>query len=276
MLDPRTFTHAAPIWFGAASFCALLIALAGAPGCIPPPQRGLPSQSQSPDHLVAPALVDLSAIEREPGQAGVTVSVAGQGTRKLAVWLPESEGPHPLVIYLHGADGGDWLLGSRGILSCLVEPALEPMQPIIVAPVSSSRGQWWLEDDIAFVLGLIDAARKAWPVAPAKPVILGYSNGGIGTWFFARQYPDVFSAAIPMAANDTIVGATPLPVYAISGDRDELFPITDMRRAIAAARATGQNVTLHEKYRGTHIQACSYLPELEAARDWLTSSVWKP
>lgn len=257
-------------------FMAALLGVlaASAAGCRPPPDR-LPSDSQSPDHLVAPALVDLGTLKLEPGPARVSVSVAGQGTRELALWLPEGPGPHPLAIFLHGAHGGERLLGSTGIVTCLVVPALEPLSPIIVAPVSASSGQWWTEADIAFVLGLIDAARASWPVAPEKTLLLGYSNGGIGTWFFARQYPERFSAAIPMASNDSIVGPSPLPVYAISGDKDELFPIADMRRAIAAAQAAGQNVSLHEKYRGSHMKACSYVPELEAAREWLTATVWK-
>jgi predicted esterase len=255
----------------------LLGALAGAvASCVPPPDRSPTTAGQSPDHLVPPALVDLGAVQVEPGPATVSVTVAGQGTRELGLWLPEGDGPHPLAIFLHGAGGGRRLLGSTGIVTCLVAPALEPMHPIIIAPVSASSGQWWTEADIGFVLGLIDAARQRWPIAPEKPLLVGYSNGGIGAWFFARQYPEHFSAAIPMAANDTIVGPTPLPVYAISGDKDELFPIADVRRAIAAARAAGQNVSLHEKYRGTHMKACSYVPELEAARDWVTSSVWKP
>jgi predicted esterase len=268
--------HAAPTWLGAAAFCALLGALVGgAAGCVPPPSGSPTTHDQSPDHLVSPAPVDLATVKLEPGPALVSVNVAGQGTRELALWWPEGDGPHPLAIFLHGAGGGRRLLGSTGILTCLVAPALEPIHPIVVAPVSASGGQWWTEADIGFVLGLIDAARQRWPVAREKTLLLGYSNGGIGTWFFARQYPDRFSAAIPMAANDTIIGPTPLPIYAISGDKDELFPIADMRRAIAAARAAGQNVSLHEKYRGTHTQACSYVPELEAARDWVTSSVWK-
>jgi predicted esterase len=254
----------------------LLGALAGSGlGCVPPRDPSPTGQSQSPGHLVAPALVDLGTVELAPGPAKVSVSVEGQGSRELALWLPEGGGPHPLAIFLHGAGGGRWLLGSTGIVTCLVMPALEPLHPIIVAPVSASGGQWWTEADIGFVLGLVDAARKSWPVAPEKTFLLGYSNGGIGTWFFARQYPERFSAAIPMAANDTIVGATPLPVFAISGDKDELFPIADVRRAIAAAKARGQNVTLHEKYRGTHMKACSYVRELEAARDWLTARIWK-
>jgi predicted esterase len=282
-----TCLREAPTPLGASSFCqprvpwrqrwrrAVCGALAGFAACIPPPALLPSGTSQSPDHLVPPARVDLHTVKFEPGPAKVSVNVAGQGTRELALWLPEGDGRHPLAIFLHGAGGGGRLLGSTGIVTCLVARALEPMHPIIVAPVSASSGQWWTEADIGFVLGLIDAARERWPVAPEKPLLLGYSNGGIGTWFFARQYPEHFSAAIPMAANDTIVGPSPLPVYAISGDKDELFPIADMRRAIGAARAAGQNVSLHEKYRGTHMQACSYVPELEAARVWLTSTVWK-
>ena len=222
--------------------------------------------------MVAPARVDLSRVPLAPGGSDVSVAVEGQGKRQLSVWMPEGSGPHPLAVFLHGAGPSDGLVA--GVLSCLVEPALAPLHPIILAPRSTSNGQWWMEADIAYVLGLVQAAHATWSTEPGHDLVLGYSNGGIGAWFFARQYPASFSAAIPMASSDSIIGATPLPVFAISGTKDELFPIEDTRRAIAGMKAQGQNVTLLERYRGSHFKACDYGPELEAARDWLTASVW--
>jgi dienelactone hydrolase len=252
-----------PCWLGA------LVVLSAC--SLPAPESPL-QNTASPDHLVAPAQVDLGGAPLTPGGATLKVSVVGQGPRQLLVSVPEGPGPHPLAIFLHGAGPAERYL--HGIIECLVEPGLEPLHPVILAPLSSSQGQWWTEADISFVLGLIEAARERWPIEREHTLLLGYSNGGIGTWFFARQYPGSFSAAIPMAANDTIMGPAPLPVYAIQGTKDELFPIESIRPVIQQLRAQGQNVTLNEKYRGTHMQACSYMPELEAASAWLGTSVW--
>ena len=100
-------------------------------------------------------------------------------------------------------------------------------------------------------------------------VITGYSNGGIATWYFARLYPEYFAAAIPMAFNDTIVGETPLPIYAIQGEKDELFSIEDVRQAIGKLKTRGFDVTLHERYRARHMDVCAYHSDLEAAGQWL-------
>jgi len=240
--------------------------------CALPAAESPLESSTSPTHLVAPAQVDLSRAPLAPGNETLKVSVAGQGERQLEVSVPEGPGPHPLAIFLHGAGPAARYL--HGVIECLVAPGLEVLHPVILAPLSSSQGQWWTEADTAFVLGLVEAARARWPLQPQHTVLIGYSNGGIGTWFFARQYPASFSAAIPMAANDTIMGPTPLPVYAIQGTKDELFPIESVRLAVGRLQAQGQNVTLHEKYRGSHMKACSYVPELEAASEWLSTRAW--
>jgi len=220
-----------------------------------------------------PAAVDLAGLPLTPGAAEATVSVESQGDRDIAVWMPEGSGPHPLALFLHGGGGGDGLI-EGGLLGCLVEPALAPLSPIIVAP-RNARGEWWLEREAAFVLGLVEAAHATWSIEPSRTVVLGYSNGGIGTWFFARERPALFDAAIPMAASVTFIGPTPVPVYAIAGEDDELFAFGEVSRAIEQLIADGQDVTFDAKAGGSHFEACDYVPELEAAREWLTAR-WSP
>lgn len=269
--------------------------------CLPPPP-----ESQAPETVyvtagVQGAGVDLSPVEWVPGFSEHQVSVAGQGRRSLAAWLPEADSPRSLIIFLHGAvvpeqvlrngfipriephqrrkpriphkgrrDGGSQ---ARAFLPCLVTPALDALEPVVLAPVSPD-GEWWKRSDTELVLGLVQAARRRWPEAAARSVIMGYSNGGLGTWFFARLYPEHFSAAVPMAFNDTIVGPSPLPIYAIQGADDELFEAEAVRRAVTALERTGQDVTYDEKYRGSHFEPCSYVPELKRAGRWLVEHVW--
>lgn len=228
---------------------------------------------------VAGAAVDLAGIAWTPGIAEYELSVAGQGKRTVTVWVPDASEPRALVVLLHGAvlqQGGrrqPARLGpTRLLVRCLAAPALAGLDPIIIAP-GSPTGQWWQRDETELVLGLVLAARDRWPSAGSRSVITGYSNGGIGAWYFARLYPEYFAAAVPMAANETIAGETPLPVYAIHGTKDETFAFSAVRDSIQALIQRGRDVTLEAKYRGTHLAACSYVPELSRAGLWLEQRV---
>lgn len=196
--------------------------------------------------------------------------MAGQAQRSVSLWVPDTDRPRSIVLFLHGRvvrrqsrrsgyvprvepahqrgavplPGGGRLDGehqARGALPCLVAPGLEALAPVVLAPISP-HGEWWHESDTELVLGLAQAARRRWPEAAARSIITGYSNGGIGTWFFARLYPEYFSAAIPMAFDDTIVGPPPLPLYAIMGAHDELFDAKAMGHALRALERSGQDV----------------------------------
>jgi dienelactone hydrolase len=224
---------------------------------------------------VPPATLDLSGLSLSPGAHEVELDVPGDGRRWAEVWLPERVEPRTLIIMLHGAVvkrpdvRGDGARGqTRSLVSCLAVPALASLDPIIIAP-RSSDGQWWRRSDTAFVLGLVEAVRRRWPAAGVRSVLTGYSNGGIGTWYFARLYADYFAAAVPMAFDESIVGESALPIYGIMGTSDEQFDSRRVRAAVQALKAGGADVTLNEKYRGSHYKACSYVPELSEAGRWL-------
>jgi dienelactone hydrolase len=224
---------------------------------------------------VPPARVDLSRLSLSPGAHEVELDVAGDGPRSAEIWLPERAEPRTLVIVLHGTvvqrpdvRGGSARGQTRSLVGCLAAPALASLDPIIIAP-RSSDGQWWRRSDTALVLGLVEAVRHRWPAAGARSVLMGYSNGGIGTWYFARLYADYFAAAVPMAFDESIVGESALPIYGIIGTSDEQFDSRRVRAAVHALKARGADVTLNEKYRGSHYKACSYVPELSEAGRWL-------
>jgi poly(3-hydroxybutyrate) depolymerase len=226
------------------------------------------------------APVDLSPVAWKPGLSSHDLSVAGQGTRSVLVWVPpERAAPRALVVLLHGrtgpgaAHGKDAHAPARALVNCLAAPALGSLDPILIAPISTT-GEWWQRSETEFVLGLVLAVRSRWPEAGSRGVIAGYSNGGIGSWYFARLYPEYFRAAIPMAFNHTIVGKSPLPIYAIAGTRDEQFDFHRVRDAVQQLRGQGGDVILDQKYRGSHFAPCSYVPELMRAGQWLEQHVF--
>lgn len=221
---------------------------------------------------IAPARVG-ARFSSDDGLTEYKVQVSGQPERSAAVWLPEGSEPRFIVVLLHGAivhaargDGPE--RQSRELLRCLAVPALKSLNPVVLVP-RSEEGRWWTQDDTSFVLGLLQAADERWPSAHHEHVVLGYSNGGIGAWYFARLYPDYFSAAVAIASNETIVGDSKVPVYAIHGSDDELFPIAPVRSAVNALSARGFDVTFAERTGAGHMEPCSYARELKAAAPWL-------
>jgi len=223
---------------------------------------------------VAPLAVDLRRVSLSPGLRWINVPSPAPVQRRMVLVVPEDidrGGSRPLVIFLHGGSGGA-KLPER--LECLVAPAFAPVAPIIIAP-QAEGGEWWNPPDTAYVLGLADAALRDWHVDAKRVVVMGYSNGGIGTWFFARLYPERFSAAIPMSSNHAIVGQSPLPIHAIHGSHDRLFDVEKVRERVQALKQAGFDVSLDVREGGQHEDACGYERQLEVAVAWLQSSVWK-
>lgn len=270
-----------------------------------PPAHGTPPEPTIVTAGVPPAHVDLAPVVWQPGLSEYALTVPGQGERSVAVWVPNAARPRSIVVFLHGRvvsgrgprsgtvprvepahqqrrslpihDGGrlDGRRQTRGAVPCLVAPGLEALDPLVLAPISPD-GEWWKRRDTELVLGLLQAAQRRWPEAGLRSIVTGYSNGGIGTWFFARLYPEYFSAAVPMASNDSIVGPSPLPIYAIHGAHDELFDAQAVGRAVRALERAGQEMTYDEKRRGSHFRPCSYVPELKRAARWLTERLPPP
>lgn len=223
---------------------------------------------------VRPGHVELSRLSAQPGLSESHASDPELGSRSVDVWLPPSGEPKLLITFLHGAVARQRgkRFGSEGmtreLIRCLVEPALGELEPVVIAP-RNADGEWWEESETRFVLGLSEAAKRRFPSVGKRHLVVGYSNGGIAAWYFARLYPEYFSAVVPIAANDSIAGESPLPVYAIHGTRDEVFPIAGVRAAIRALERGRGDVRLVEKYRGGHYDPCSYAPELSGVPRWL-------
>jgi predicted peptidase len=163
----------------------------------------------------------------------------------------------PLVIALHWGGPGD---GYKGYSECLAFPAFESMNAIIIAP-SSDGMRWTSPKNEDRVIDLVKKVIKYWPVDPEKVIVTGYSNGGIGSWHYAKKYPKLFAANIPLAGyykNEKIN----VPVYAIHGEKDELFDINEIKEMIEYSIKKGSKIKFKIIPGYSHYDACAYLEAL--------------
>lgn len=106
--------------------------------------------------------------------------------------------PVPLVLALHYGGEVTPYYG-RTFLEMLVDPAFKKLGAIIIAP--DCPGESWTDTKSeAVVLELLDFLKNSWPVDTNRIIVTGFSMGGTGSWFLAERHPDIFSAAIPVAA----------------------------------------------------------------------------
>ncbi len=174
---------------------------------------------------------------------------------------------YPLVIALHWAGPPTPYLGEE-LLRCLVEPGLRSLHPLIFAPDAGDQ-LWWNSTLSTRLKQFIDHALTYWPVDPDRIIVTGYSNGGNGTWHLARLYPHLISAAIPIAAAVQTEVRVETPIFAIHGEKDDLFPFAAAKANVEAiARKSPQVIFLPAPDR-IHFAACTYVPELQQAAEWI-------
>ena len=68
---------------------------------------------------------------------------------------------------------------------------------------------------------------RSYNIDRKRVLVVGFSMGGRGTWHMAAQHPDLFTAAIPMAASTrgmTIDQLGRQPTYVIHSREDEVVP----------------------------------------------------
>ena len=147
--------------------------------------------------------------------------------------LPSSLSPdesYPLVVALHYG-GKVTPFYSKDFVMSFVEPALKDLEAIFVAPDCPAMG-WTNAVSETAVLELLLLLMEEYNIDSDRIVLLGYSMGGLGTWYMAARHPDLFSAAIPISAPSDL-STTPIikdvPLYIIHGEKDQLFPPLDVK-----------------------------------------------
>ena len=117
------------------------------------------------------------------------------------VLLPEGEGPHPAVLYVHGGPHAAYgramlfefyLLRARGLAVVYANPRGSVGYGQAYAQI---KGRWG-EADAADLLGFLDAAVERFGLDHERQGVAGGSYGGFMTNWLTARHPERFKAAV--------------------------------------------------------------------------------
>lgn len=117
------------------------------------------------------------------------------------VLLPEGEGPHPVILYIHG--GPHTAFGEAPMFELQLFRAAgyavvfgNPRGSTGYGEAFARLGGRWGEIDAADLLGLLDEALRRFPLDPSRVGVAGGSYGGYMTNWLTARYPERFKAAV--------------------------------------------------------------------------------
>ena len=226
--------------------------------------------------LLATLAASLAA-QSTPRVQNRTLAVPEVGTVTYGISVPDgyaSQEPRPLVLVLH--PGGDRIAyyGSAFMRS-IAAPALGDLRAIMVAPYCPVQARGW-NDPLAdrAVMALLQKVLADYSIDRRRVLVVGFSMGGRGTWFMASHHPDVFTAAIPMAAStgdEPVERLATMPTYVIHSRDDQVVSFAPAERNARELQKMGR-VLQFEELRGVgHFEMGGYVDALRRAAQWVVS-----
>jgi predicted peptidase len=212
------------------------------------------------------------------GVHALEADMPGAGRVLYAVSVPNGYKPGtpaPLVMVLHPGGQGPRYYGGQ-FMRGVVEPALRSMRPIMIAPDCTARAWSEAQCDTA-VTALMDQAMKAYTIDRKRVLVVGFSMGGRGTWHMASKHPELFTAAIPMAASTRGMSIDDLgkqPTYVIHSRADEVVPFEPAEETASALKKLKRTVHFEAVEDLTHFEMVNYVDALRDAARWVVER-WK-
>lgn len=176
----------------------------------------------------------------------------------------------PFILSLHfGGEVTPYYGG--GLLDALIEPALNSLGAIIIAP-DNVDGGWGNANAEKHIFEFVDYIQANYNTDTNKTAIVGVSMGGAGTWYIAPRYPERFKVAIPISGNPELNSSTrdwETPLYIIHSADDEIVDIAPTAKAVAELQAKGESVVFVKVNGPTHFEFSRLMPQLEGAVPWI-------
>ncbi|MDR2172528.1 MAG: prolyl oligopeptidase family serine peptidase [Planctomycetaceae bacterium] len=170
------------------------------------------------------------------------------------------ESARPLLIYLHGAGetGNDVRKLKRYDLVHYAKNkiAANDFPFIVVSPMTPRHG-WQPKQVIKLLDEILEDKGKRWQIDPSRIYLTGISMGGFGAFRTACEFPERFTAIIPVAGGGEVENADKLknlPTWAFHGDADDVVPYECSANMIAAMKKINckeaKLTTLHNAKHG--------------------------
>jgi predicted peptidase len=165
---------------------------------------------------------------------------------KCIVYVPKVYGKvkktWPLILYLHGRSlrGSDLHLIKRYGLPTRLEH--DKWFPFVTVCPQCPPGERWT--DTKGLMQLVDHICRHYAVDTSRMYVMGFSMGASGAWRMAFDYPDRFSAIVPVGAIAETIWASSgkmksVGVWAIHGDQDTDAPYANAVTMIRLHRQKG-------------------------------------
>jgi predicted peptidase len=190
---------------------------------------------------------------------------------------------YPLVAFLHGHTDLDLNVHNGFPKGVWTLPHVQQRHPhIVFVPRHQSEDDDWTRDEnreqvveaLDDLIAQLDSDRNAPKIDPDRVYLTGFSQGGMGTWNYIRQYPDRFAAASPLSGffhgpqNETDARAIKhIPIWIFNGSGDK--GVNGSRTSYQMLKAAGaRDVHYHEFVDYGHvIDDIAYFTE--GFMDWL-------
>jgi predicted peptidase len=177
--------------------------------------------------------------------------------------------PLPLLLFLHGAGeaGSDGLRQTTVGIGSAVRRDPDRF-PLRVLFPQASRGYGWRGFNLAAAVGALADVIASRATDADRLYLTGISMGGYGTWLLAMQQPERFAAIAPVCGGLDVSGAiasgaitgrsaadlhdeaaariAAVPQWVFHGARDEVVPVAESRKMVAALERAGAEVRYTE------------------------------
>lgn len=195
--------------------------------------------------------------------------------------LPDSPGPHPTVIMLHG------LFGNEDVMWVFRRAIPKPWLVIAPrAPIAERDGYSWIanalnewpkleafDSAVATIERFIKAMPRLYNADPDRTWLMGFSQGAALSLAVALQRPGLICglAAIvgflPTPSTDNIDGRLAgLPLFMAVGTEDQMVPYAIAGASAGLLRRSGAELEYHEYHAGHKLTAAG----IEDLRRWFT------
>src|SRR5574340_461235 len=163
---------------------------------------------------------------------------SGYGSGDVQTW--------PLILSLHGAStrGDDPGAILKGDLPNVLEEGVD--YPFIVVSPLCPRETWWSDHLSALDVLLKDVCDR-YAVDLSRISVTGVSMGAYGVWHLGAEYPDRFSALVPISGGAAWFYGFPQrvrkfhdqPVWVFHGEADPIIPLREAVALVDEMKAGG-------------------------------------